>query len=626
MFSKKFSLALALVTIATLLLGACTPAETQIETVVVTQVVVETVEVEVEGEVQTVEVTKEVEIEVTREVVVEVEKEGAVDDRVRLAWNLGAEPPTVDPSLATDTTSVDLTRNLFVSLTQFHPVTGAVEPYLATDWEVSEDGTVYTFHLRDDINWVRYDAATGEVEVQRPVTAHDVEYAVKRTIDPNTASDYAYVLYIVKNAQAVNNAEEGFTVDDIGVVALDDTTLEYTLEHSAGYFPSIAGLWVAEPMPQEPIDEFGDKWIEPNLMWTNGPYVMTEWVHGGSMRLEKNPHYVNADDVQIEVIDMVMIVEASTAFAMYENNELDTTGVPLPEIDRVKADPVLSAEYYNAASACTYYYGFTQTKAPFDDLRVRTAFSAAIDRQTLIDTVTKGGQLPATTFAPPGIFGAPEPGTLGLGYDAELAQASLDEFISEQGLADAAAFMDEYDIVLGHNTSEGHARIAAGIQAMWAEHLGVNARVENQEWKVYLDTLNKNTPVEEMFHVWRLGWCADYADENNWVHEVFNYEAGANRVRRNCADPDCGEFTGPSEFDELTDAAGKEQDPEARADMYARAEDILAREEAAVGFIYHYTTVNVTKPWLQRNFALLGGEDFFNWTIDWEAKQAATGG
>ncbi len=622
MLNKKWSLILAMVTIVTMLLAACTP-ETKVETVVVTQVVVETVEVEVEGQIQTVEVTKEVQVEVTREVLVEVDEKA--DDRVTLHINLGTEPPSLDPSLATDTTSVDCIRNTFISLTQFHPVTGAVEPYLATDWEVSEDGLVYTFHLRDDINWVKYDAITGEVTAQRPVTALDVEYGVKRTIDPNTASDYAYVLYVIKNAEGVNSSEEGLTLDDVGVKALDDYTLEFTLEYPASYFPAIAGMWVGNPMPQEPIDEFGDRWIEPGFIWTNGPMVITEWIHGGSMQMEKNPLWVNADDIQIEVIDMVMVQEASTAFAMYENNELDSTGVPLPEIDRVKADPVLSVEYYNAPAACTYFYGFTHTKPPFDDVRVRTAFSAAIDRATLIDTVIKGGQIPATSFAPPGIFGAPEPGTVGLGYDAELAKASLDEFLAEMGIADAAAFATEYDVVLGHNTSEGHARIAAGIQALWGEHLGVNVRVENQEWGVYLDTLNKTTPVEEMFHIYRLGWCADYADENNWVREVFHYQEGANRARRQCADPNCGELIGPAEFDDLVVEAALESDPDKRIEMYARAEDLLARVEASAAFIYHYTAVNVTKPWLTRNYPLLGGNDWFLWKIDWEAKKAAKG-
>jgi oligopeptide transport system substrate-binding protein len=160
---------------------------------------------------------------------------------------------------------------------------------------------------------------------------------------------------------------------------------------------------------------------------------------------------------------------------------------------------------------------------------------------------------------------------------------------------------------------------------MWNDTLGADVRVENQEWTVFLDTVNKDTPVEDAFHAYRLGWCADYPDENNWVHEVFNSEAGANRLRRNCADANCTETTGPSRFDELTTQAGQSQDPDERVELYREAEDILAREEAAYAPIYHYTTVNMSKSWLQRNYPPLGGNDFFNWKIDMDAKLAAQG-
>jgi oligopeptide transport system substrate-binding protein len=311
-----------------------------------------------------------------------------------------------------------------------------------------------------------------------------------------------------------------------------------------------------------------------------------------------------------------MIVEASTAFAMYENNELDTTGVPLPEIDRVKADPVLSVEYFQAPTACTYYYGFTNNKPPFDDVRVRTAFVQAIDRQSLIDNVTKGGQIPATSFAPPGIFGAPEPGTVGLPSDAEAAAASLQAYL------DMGMTIEDFNamgVTLMHNTSEGHARIAAAIQQMWQDALGVEVKVENQEWAVYLDTIRNSTALADMPHVWRLGWCADYADENNWVHEVFNADAGANRLRRGCQDDTCNDVV-TSEFDDLTLQAQQSQDPAERAALYEQAEHILAVDEAAYAPIYHYTTVAVTKPWLDRNYPSVGPNDFFNWIIDQAAQ------
>ncbi len=614
MKTRKF-LVLGVLLALALALAACAPEPEVVE-------VVETVVVEKEGEtiVETVVVEKTVEVEVEAE-------EEEVEEPVTLYWNWQTEPPTLDPSLATDTTSVDAIRNLFVGLTQFHPETGEVQPYLATDWSIGEDeegNQTWTFNLRDDIAWVNYDPTTGETSYvtdedgeTRFVNAHDVVYGVKRTVDPATASDYAYVTYVIKNAQAINTGEEGVTLDDLGVEALDDYTVQFTLEYPAAYFASISGLWVVNPMPQWAIEEWDTKWTEAGLIVTNGPYVVEEWIHGGELNLVKNPLWINADDVQIERVEGVMITEDSTAFALYENNELDTAAVPLPDIDRVKADPELSQQFVNAPEACTYYYGFTNNKPPFDDARVRAAFVQSIDRQSLIDNVTKGGQIPATSFAPPGIFGAPAPGEVGLPYDAEAAQAALQEYLDENEMT-----LEDFNamgITLMHNTSEGHALIAAAIQQMWADNLGVEVNVENQEWKVYLDTIGNDTPLDEMPHVWRLGWCADYPDENNWVHEVFNAEAGANRLRRGCEDPTCTEVT-LSEFDELTAEAGQEQDPAQRAEMYYEAERILAEEEVAYAPIYHYTIVNCTKPWLTRNFPLLGGADFFNWTIDVAAR------
>ncbi|HUV92003.1 MAG TPA: ABC transporter substrate-binding protein, partial [Anaerolineales bacterium] len=214
---------------------------------------------------------------------------------------------------------------------------------------------------------------------------------------------------------------------------------------------------------------------------------------------------------------------------------------------------------------------------------------------------------------------APEPGTVGLPSDPEAAKASLQEYLDENEMT-----IDDFNalgITLMHNTSEGHANIAAAIQQMWNDTLGTDVQVENQEWKVYLDTVQNTTPLEDMPHVWRMGWCADYADENNWVHEVFNAQAGANRLRRNCSDDVCTETTA-SEFDELTVQAALESDPDIRADLYNQAENILAAVEVAYAPIYHYTIVNVTKPWLQRNFPPLGGNDFFLWTIDADAQSA----
>jgi oligopeptide transport system substrate-binding protein len=175
-----------------------------------------------------------------------------------------------------------------------------------------------------------------------------------------------------------------------------------------------------------------------------------------------------------------------------------------------------------------------------------------------------------------------------------------------------------------HNVSEAHAKIAQTITAMWKETLNVDVKIETQEWKVYLQTLKNETPVEDMPHIYRLGWCADYPDENNWVHEVFNCEAGANRARRGCVDPNCSEVK-PTKFDELTVQAGKELDPEKRKELYREAERILIEEETALAPIYHYTSITMTKPWVTVRYDPPLGAPIKDWRIDVEAKAAATG-
>lgn len=517
---------------------------------------------------------------------------------VYINMNLGTEPPTADPNLATDTTSVQVIELLFLGLTDFDDQTLDTVPELATEWSASDDGLVWTFRMRDDVQWVHYDPANRTVEQMGPVTAHDVVYSVKRALNPDTASDYAYVDYIIQNGYAVNTREIT-DLDSVGVRAVDDYTVEFTLEQPAGYFPGIAGMWTNRPLPQQAIEEFGDQWTEPGNIWTNGAYLLDTWEHANRMVMVKNPFYYGAGDVQIGTINWVMVVEESTAFAMYENGELDVANVPLDDIDRVKADPVLSEELYIAPDLCTYYYGFNTTKPPFDNAVVRQAFSYAVDRQKLVETVTRGGQVPAKTFAPPGIFGTPaeDPSFEGITFNPERAR----ELLAEAGYPDGEGLPD---ITLMYNTSEGHQKIAEFVQQSWRENLGIDVQLANQEWAVYLDTVDTDAP-----QVYRLGWCADYPDENNWLLENFHALKGSNSPKW---DP---ESPAAQRFMELTDGAAASPDPDEREALYREAEQILCADEAIIIPIYYYTRVVTNKPFVQRTYAPLGGEHIDRWTV-----------
>ena len=542
-------------------------------------------------------------------------------DRITLRTNVGSDPPTLDPALVTDTTSNFFVRQMFVGLTGFDEEAQVV-PQLATEWEVSEDGLQWTFHLRDDIQWVRRNA-DGEYEALRPVVAGDVVYAVKRAIDPNTASDYAYVLYYIQGAEEANTADlETADVEalmgEVGVEAPDDTTVVFTLTAPAAYFPSVVALTTAYPLYQEAIDEFGEEWIEPGNIVTNGPYTLLERNYGASIYIEKSPLWVDADDVQIEVYGGPIIAEASTEMALYESNDIDVMGSdpgwgpPLPDMDRIKTDPVLSEELYIAPKTCTYYYGFLETKPPFDDVNVRKAFSLAIDRQSLIDNVIKGEQIAAHSFVPPGIFGNVADN---MEIGAELLADYGDRITEAQNLLAEAGYPEGegIDVVLGHNTSESHAQIAQVVQAMWQEAFPqAQITIENQEWAVYLDTLDPESPDENKPNIYRSAWCTDYPDANNWHNDVFNSKSSQNYSK----------FYN-DEFDALVLEAAFETDSATREELYAEAERLLIDENAAIAPIYYYTAIRMFKPWVTPVLSPISGDPIAEWTIDVEAQREA---
>jgi oligopeptide transport system substrate-binding protein len=504
--------------------------------------------------------------------------------------NLGSEPPTLDPGLATDTTSLDVIWNLFMGLTCLHHETYEVIPSLATDWEVSADGLVWTFHLRDDVYWVHHDPQTKAAEKKRKVTAHDVEYGVKRVINPSTGSGYAYVDYIIKNAYAVNTGDESVSLDSVGVVALDDHTVQFTLEHAAGYFPNIAGMWTNFPLPREVIDEFDFRWTEPGNLWTCGPFMFDTWEHHDRIVLVKNPHYRDADNVSIETVNFAMVDAASTVFQMYQAGELDSSGVPLEDRERLRADPQWSEELHVEPALSTAYLGFTVTKPPVDDRLVRKALAAAVDKQKLVDNVTRGGEQPAKCFASPGIFGSPaeDPNFEGIPFDPQQAR----KWLAEAGYPDGSGFPE---LIVMAPAGEAQKMVAEYLQQEWSKHLGIDVKAIAQEWKVYLQTLSVDPP-----HLWLLAWAADYPDENNWVLEVFHPTKGRNRPRWNPEDPAAKRFM------EVTEAAGAESDPQKRKQLYFEAEKIFCQDEAIIIPVFYRTYVYVTKPYIERTFNPLG--------------------
>ena len=591
---------IGLLVAASMLLAACgtTSPETVIQTVIV------------EGTPQVVEVTA-----------------AAPAGPKVLNMNFGpGDVPTIDPGLASDTSSITIINGTNIGLTYLKEADATLHPGIASSWDISEDGLTYTFHLIADIPWVRYDG-TEVVKVQscpdeagatkdRVVTAYDFEYGIKRALAPETASPYAYVLNFAIKGAAEYNAGEG-AVEDVGVKAIDDYTLEVTFLEDVAYNINIIGLWTARAVPAWIIDgddcteARGDRWTEPGFHQSYGPYVLKEWIHDSTITMMKNPFWTGTADIPASKVDEIrhMMLDEVPAFAEYEAGNLDVAGVPSADLERVKADPVLSAEYRSAPNLCTYYYGMN-TKAPFvDDARIRRALSMAVDRQALIDAVLKAGQEPAQWFGRPGLVAAPTMADypdLGIKYDPVAAKALVDEYLAEKGITAA-----DVDITLMFNTSSGHQQIAEAIQQMWKTNLGLDIKVTNQEWKVFLNTIIDPVATPQIY---RLGWCVDYPDENNFIREVFIHGGSANTS-------DGGGINwgpGDTEYDAwaqlLLDAA-KERDPDKRIDMYAQAEEVLVDTYAAIIPLYWYTSSSVTKPYVVRTYAVTGHQDFVDWDI-----------
>jgi len=521
--------------------------------------------------------------------------------------------PTIDPALMTDTSSIQvvtethltLIKGLETDLTQ-------IQMNLAESYDVSEDGTVYTFHLRQDVPWVM--VQDGEVvEVKddagnvRMVNAHDFEYGIKRFLSPATAADYAYLYYFIEGVEAYNTAAADSAdlqslADAVGVKATDDFTLEITFTDAYGFLPGVVAIGHLVAHPQEAIEEFSDKWTEPGNAWSYGPFVVSEWNHDESLTMVKNPFFPGTESAPQPKIDSVtfLMIDESAAFSNYEAGTIDSVGVPIPELDRVKADATLSQELTIAPVFCTYYYGFNVTKAPFDDVRVRRAFSMAVNRQDLVDNVTKGGQEPAQWFSRPGLAGAPtmeDSPDLGIKYDPEAAKAELQSYLDEKGIT--VDQLPQMSLVM--NQVEGHVIIGEAIQQMWNEVLGVTVELTTQEWAVFLDAMDSDPP-----QIWRFGWCVDYPDAANFLRDVFRSTSTNNHTK-----------WVNEEYDKLVDDGAKETDTAKRLDLFKQAEDILVNTDAAIIPLYWYTRVNVTKPYIERTYAVGGGDERFEkWDVN----------
>lgn len=467
--------------------------------------------------------------------------------------NLHSEPPTADPGLAEDSTSGAIVRATFDGLTRLD---ADAKPQLsvAEDVQISEDMKTYTFKIRDGVLWSNGDR----------VTAHDFEYAWKRALDPATAANYAYQLYYIKNGEKFNKQQDGITVDDVGVKAIDDLTLVVELENPTPYFLELTAFYTYYPVNKNVV-EANPQWAnEAATHVGNGPFKMESWEHKSKLVLVKNENYWDKDTVKLDRIEFSMIEDQNTELSMFENGDLDWAGAPLSDLP-TDAIPALrdQGRLETIPIAGTYWYKFNTEKVPFNNAKIRKAFAYAINRQAIIDNVTQANQIPAMGAVPPSMK-INDP--LFKDNDVETAKKLLQEGMQELGITELPP------ITLSYNTHEGHKKIAEAIQDQWKKALGVEVTLQNTEWKVYIEDMHEGN-----FQIGRMGWLGDFNDPINFL-ELFKDKYGGNNDTR---------WEHPK-FQELLNQSQVETDPEKRKQLLAEAERIFI-DEMPVAPIYFYT-------------------------------------
>jgi oligopeptide transport system substrate-binding protein len=449
----------------------------------------------------------------------------------------------------------------------------------------------------------------------RFVTANDFLYGIRRACDPNTGGYYSTVVGpLIKGCSDVLGAEDPSNIDPalveaIGVSAPDPETLIITLEFPASYFLTMTPMWTLTAVPQWAIEDNGENWIEAGNIVTNGRYVLQEWVHGVRRILVRNP--LTPEDLQgggnIEQVVVSVVPDVSTGYSLWLNNEMDRSGIPTEELQAHLQQ--FADETIQVPDLAVFYIAFRETKPPFDNVHVRRAFSAAFDRDTFVREVQQGQGLPMIHFAPPGIFGAPPIDEVGVGYDPEFAKAEL----AEAGYPNCEGFPTV--TLLGYS---GQATLnwIEFAQGQWEQNLGCSAdiiQIEQQPFDALLAATEAKVDDAQVPHMWTLGWGPDYPDENNWVGDVL-WCGTENRSKRSC-----------NEIDDMIIEARKEPDPAVRAQLYHDVEEAFFGPEGEYPFFPIWVRIAYVArhSWVQSEEALFGGQHWYSWTIDWDAKQAA---
>ncbi len=481
-----------------------------------------------------------------------------------LHWGNGTEPQSLDPHIATGVPEHKIISALMEGLVLKDRATLEPKPGVAKSWDISDDGLVYTFHLRDNARWSNGD----------PHNAHDYVWSWWRALQPALGNLYAYMYFSIDNAKEYYEGEIS-DFEQVGVKALDDLTLQVTLKNPTPYFLQLLDHYSLYPVHRATVEKFGTadqrgtRWTYEGNLVSNGAFQLLDWKINRRVVVERNPYYWNADRVRLNNIVYYPTENAVTEERMFRAGQLHYSGtVPADKIAAYQDsnDPALRISPYLGI----YFYRMNVRIPQLQDKRVRRALGMTIDRDQITQRILKAGQIPAYAMTPPGTMGYYPQSDLR--FDPQAAR----QLLADAGYPNGEGFPSTEIL---YNTSEGHRKIAVAIQQMWKQHLNIDVTLLNQEWKVYL-----NSEAIGDYQISRAGWIGDYVDPNNFL-DMFLCNGGNNRT--GWCNPDYDQLI-------LTDAAEAKTHAE-RLAIFTQAEKMLLADMPVIP-IYIYTSNNLVDP------------------------------
>ncbi len=473
----------------------------------------------------------------------------------QVVYNRGndTDPVSLDHHKTSTIAEANLSRDLYEGLVIYDPK-AELMPGAAESWETSDDGLTYTFHLRADAKWSNGD----------DLTADDFVFAYRRIQDPETAAGYANILYPIKNAEAINKGD--MPREELGVRAVDAKTFEITLENPTPFFLELLTHQTALPLHRASVEEHGDAFVQPGNLVSNGAYELVSFTPNDKIVMRKNPHFHDAENVQIDTINYIPFEDRATCLRRFEAGEVHScSDIPAEQMDYMRetlGDQVRVTPYLG-----TYYLPIKVKKEKLSDPRVRRAISMVIDREFLAEEIWQGTMVPGYSMVPDGIANYDNP--VFLDYkDTDILDR---EDQAKALLAEAGIEPGQLSVELRYNTSENNKNTMTAVSEM-LKSIGIESTLFEMEGTGYFDYLKQDGD----FDICRAGWIGDYNDPQNFLFLFesdnlgFNYPRWAN-----------------AEYDELMEQAETETDLQARAEILRQAETILLDEMPIIPILYY---------------------------------------